>query len=540
MHLRQLIFTGLLCAAAHPSAAQITISRGANLSVDVAADGRLAIDLRGDVWVVPGGGGEAQQITRNLKSARQPRWSPDGQGLLFEATRDGDQGIWLHRLADGSTQLVSEESRVDLYAAWHPSGERIIYASDRRGRGFDLWEADIATGLHWRITQRDGDETEAAWSANGRDLVYVHRHGDEWALILRRHGEPEEILVRSKQRIAAPSWRPDGSLLTWFDLGPERAELRMIILSHPRLIRTFEGREPIDVAPVSWLDRERMYYSVNGQIRQRLFDAWSSTPLPFKATIAPEPTPVVNRPRPVLTWPDEPDGEIVIHAARMFDGLGTEYQHDRDILISGGRIEAVEPHAERSGRIVIDMGDVTVIPGLIDAAARLPAELSAAWGPNFLTSGITSIASPHADAGDLDTLWSGKEIPGPRILSGAEWDIGPVPRPELDVTAAISTSSATGQPSGAALPTQFRILEQAGLTPPQALRAVGVNAAAALLASPYLGRIATGSAADLVLVDGDPLATPTDVLNVVAVVRNGRFYSVSGLIDRAKAAETVE
>ena len=69
---------------------------------------------------------------------------------------------------------------------------------------------------------------------------------------------------------------------------------------------------------------------------------------------------------------------------------------------------------------------------------------------------------------------------------------------------------------------------------------MGVNAAAAMLADPYLGRIATGASADFVFVDGDPLADVMDVLNVVAVVRNGRLYSVSGLIDRAKSAESVE
>jgi imidazolonepropionase-like amidohydrolase len=83
-------------------------------------------------------------------------------------------------------------------------------------------------------------------------------------------------------------------------------------------------------------------------------------------------------------------------------------------------------------------------------------------------------------------------------------------------------------------------MQIAGLTPEQTLRGMGVNAAAAMLADPYLGRIATGAAADLVFVDGDPLTDIHDVLNVVAVVRNGRFYSVSGLIDRAKSAESVE
>jgi imidazolonepropionase-like amidohydrolase len=80
----------------------------------------------------------------------------------------------------------------------------------------------------------------------------------------------------------------------------------------------------------------------------------------------------------------------------------------------------------------------------------------------------------------------------------------------------------------------------AGLTPEQMLRAIGVNAAAALRADPFLGRIATGAAADLVFVDGDPLMDINKALNVVAVVRNGRFFSLSGLKDRAEMAKSVE
>ncbi|MGB5332093.1 MAG: amidohydrolase family protein, partial [Woeseiaceae bacterium] len=68
----------------------------------------------------------------------------------------------------------------------------------------------------------------------------------------------------------------------------------------------------------------------------------------------------------------------------------------------------------------------------------------------------------------------------------------------------------------------------------------GVNAAAALRLDPLLGRIAVGAAADLVFVDGDPLSNIEDARKIVAVVRNGRFFSVSGLIDRAQAFESVE
>jgi hypothetical protein len=163
-----------------------------------------------------------------------------------------------------------------------------------------------------------------------------------------------------------------------------------------------------------------------------------------------------------------------------------------------------------------------------------------AHGPDLLTKGVTTIVGSHPNAERLDELWSGKEVPGPRLLSSDQWSTGPTSRPELDVTAAVVTSRSTGLSTGQALATQFRAMQIAGLTPEQTLRGMGVNAAAAMLADPYLGRIATGAAADLVFVDGDPLTDIHDVLNVVAVVRNGRFYSVSGLIDRAKSAESVE
>ena len=95
-------------------------------------------------------------------------------------------------------------------------------------------------------------------------------------------------------------------------------------------------------------------------------------------------------------------------------------------------------------------------------------------------------------------------------------------------------------PAGIGTQAELRALVAAGLTPPQALHAGGVNAAAVLGVDPRLGRIATGAVADLIFVDGDPLNSIDDAIKVVAVVRNGRFFSVAGLIDRASAASTVD
>ncbi|HNP63979.1 MAG TPA: amidohydrolase family protein [Woeseiaceae bacterium] len=540
MHLRRLAIAAVVALFFTAADAQQTVTRGTDLSVDAASDGRYAIDLSGELWVVPGGGGDARQLTRNVRSVQSPRWSPDRQHIVYQATTDNRQGLWIYDLKSSTTRTISSTSSFDSHPTWHPSGQRITYASDVDGSGLDLWEVDVPTGVRWRITRLPGNETAPAWSANGRDLAYVHHDGERWSLILRRFAEADEVLLTSHDKLAAPSFRPDGSLIVFFRHGAAGVTLDMAILSQPRLIREYAANEQFKAAPVSWLDRQRMVYSANGQIRQRDFDDWRSRAVPFLASIQPEVETPVVRVRPRFPWPDEPTGSIVIRASRLFDGVRSGYRHDLDLLIGGGRIVAIEPRSERHGAILIDLGDLTIIPGLIDADARLPGQLSPGHGPDLLATGITTIVANHPELDRLDELWAGKDMPGPRMLASAQWSIGNRSRPELDPTSAVVTSRSTGLSTGQALATQFNAMELAGLTPEQTLRAVGVNAVAAMRADPYIGRIAVGSAADLVFVDGDPLSDTRAALNVVAVVRNGRFYSVSGLFDRAKRAESVE
>jgi len=566
----------LLTASATSSVAAETITRGNNLAVDASTGGRLAMDLAGDIWTVSLGGGEATAVTSGLASAHRPRWSPNASSIAYTANADEGNGIWIHDLVGNTTRRVSETSHFDLHPAWHPTGERIVYVSDRKGTGFDLWEVDLPTGLHWRLSSQMGDETEPSWSSDGRHLVYVHYENDLWSLVLRRQGEPEEVLVNSTDRLAGPSWRPDGSLVTYWLESDDGISLEMVILSQPRLMRLYAEGEDFVTAPVSWLDKHRMFYSAGGVIRQRLFNSWSSKTVPFRATITARPAAVVERVRRTLPRAGEPQGSIVIHAARLFDGLGVGYRTNVDIIIDGGRIRTVESHTERPGMIVIDMGDLAVLPGLVDVSARLPAGTDETAGPMLLAAGVTTIVSDHPEAEHLNTIWSGKDMPGPRILAATDWPVADFSgladsnTPGLDTllqsrqaqltgldddiarrfseppsidhgaTSMVLGSSPSGLPAGVALHAELRALVAAGLRPEQALRAAGVNAAAALGVDPTLGRVATGAVADLVLVDGDPLQQTNDTINVVAVVRNGRFFSVAGLIDRVEATQTVE
>jgi hypothetical protein len=516
---------------------------------------------------------------------------------------------------------------------------------------------DVPTGLAWRLTTRPGDESEPAWSADGRHLVYIHEHEGRWSLILRRHGQSEEILVSGNEPLAAPSWRPDGSLLTYFRRGDNGWRARMTILSEPRLHRPLIDGEDLFLSPVAWPDREQMIYAADGHLRERPFDAWNSRIIPFRARISTETAAAGPARAPRLrNLPAITDGgDLVLRAERLFDGTGTGYRERIDIVIEDGIIAAVEPARDRD-RIVIDLGDATVLPGLIDAYARLPAGATAELGPLLLASGVTTLVAEHARGDALRKAWQTRTTPGPRLLDArpaastpsanelpwlvvagdreheahvdaataetwrklgvpllaGNWqtgmatgaslvltthtrpaspagiryrdlqiasDRGPVTivsgladgaTPGLDdlwqsrvaqliggkqgierrfgtaqdLSAAAPTvvlgSRPSGLPAGTGLHAELRALVAAGLTPASAIRAAGVNAAAALRLGLKAGRVAPGAVADLVVVAGDPLSDIGAVQDVIAVVRNGRFFSASGLVELADAGTRVE
>lgn len=575
-----ILAAGYLQLVTSPAVAAETITRADNLSVAVAADGRVAMDLLGDIWVVPAGGGHAKPVTEGLLSVRRPRWSPDASNIVYQSTVGRDQGIWLYSFATEQSRKISRGNVFDMHPAWHPGSDRIVYASDTSGAGFDLWEVDLPSELHWRISDQPGDETDPAWSSNGRDLVYVHRHREQWSLVLRRHGLPEEILVSGTDRLAAPAWRPDGSLITYLRKSAGETAIDMVILSQPRLVRSYAKGEDFVLAPLNWLDRHRLVYTAGGEIRQRLFNAWTSSPLSFRATPrAIQPIAASSNKRRQLQRIEEPAGRVIVRASRLYDGLGGSYQSDVDIIIDGGRITALEPHRDRADAIVINMGDLTVVPGYIDTLADLAAgfdKFGDNLGPLLLLSGVTTVVADHADSKRLHRLWSGKATPGPRLLRATDWRVPRVTSladattPGLEgllqtrqarllamsttirrrfaeppgfaavASGAVLGSRDNGLAPGIALHAEFLALAAAGLSPERILRAAGVNAAAALRVDLQLGRIAVGATADLLFVDGDPLADVAEAIRIVAVVRNGRFFSARGLIDRVETGQTVE
>ena len=571
----------LLLLSPLATGADVIVTSARNLSVDVSqVHGRIAMDLQGGIWAMPDGGGQAVLLADAQYRLTQPRWSPDGHRILYRSESPAGSGLWVLQVATRESRpLIPAETGL-RDGAWHPDGNRVVFSAERGDSGLDIWEVDLPTGLEWRLTSEPGDESEPAWSENGRHLAYIAARDGQYALMLRRFGVPAEPLVVSQLPLSSPSWRPDGSLLMFQRHGTGGSTLEMAILSDPVLVRSFETGEQLSLAPVSWRDRMQMFYGADNQVRTRGFEDRRSTPVHFRAMLAspaPEVRPVIV-PRQ-LDIIDAPDNRLVVRAARMFDGIGSFYRENVDIVIENGRIAAVGNITSHEDATLIDLGNVTVIPGMIDALTSFTDSI--AVGSALLAYGVTTAVSDDEDFSFDPLAWEREDFPGPRLLSAATPDSPALPPDVLSGIADQGTPGITAlyqsrqarafghsgdigrqsagprrsgsslaqiaasskenhMPAGLGLHAELRALAASGLTGAQVLQATGKNAARLLGLENQVGVILPGAAADLVLINGDPLDDIEEAINVVGVVRNGRFFSLVTLLDHANRQSDVE
>ena len=80
----------------------------------------------------------------------------------------------------------------------------------------------------------------------------------------------------------------------------------------------------------------------------------------------------------------------------------------------------------------------------------------------------------------------------------------------------------------------YELLVEAGFTPEQAIQIMTANGASILGIADRVGTIATGKQADLVVLNGNPVAAPADIKNVALVFRRGLGYDPAKLTEAIK------
>src|SRR6202140_5259683 len=129
---------------------------------------------------------------------------------------------------------------------------------------------------------------------------------------------------------------------------------------------------------------------------------------------------------------------IVLKAARRFDGTSDTVTRNAVVVIDGKRIAAISPASIPPNARVIDLGDVTLLPGFIDAHVHLTEESGENWYLDYFQEQMrqpaeqallaTTFARKTIDAGftTVRSLGAGDYIDvGLRNAINNGWVVGP-------------------------------------------------------------------------------------------------------------------
>lgn len=176
---------------------------------------------------------EVVQLTENNAADYDPSYSPDGQHILFKSNRDDGHGDIFRMNSDGLDQinLTKDRSATEEWdPTFTPDGTKIIFVSrltlkheddelfimNADGTGImqltkdtvpdwypsinpktgrilftakstplmpdDLYETDETGTIRERLTTLPGNDNDAAWSTDGKTIVFINDHDKDYDL----------------------------------------------------------------------------------------------------------------------------------------------------------------------------------------------------------------------------------------------------------------------------------------------------------------------------------------------------------------------
>jgi TolB protein len=164
-----------------------------------------------ELYLCDADGGNLVQLTRDGKIVVVPRWSPDGDSILYTSFLRGFPDVYRANLRRGRRELLASYGGLNTGAALSPDGKELALILSKDGNP-DLYIKTLRSGSITRLTAtKQAVEASPAWSPDGQQLVYVSDQSGTPQLYImpRAGGRPRRLSTRGSENVA-PDWGPNG------------------------------------------------------------------------------------------------------------------------------------------------------------------------------------------------------------------------------------------------------------------------------------------------------------------------------------------
>ena len=88
---------------------------------------------KSNIYRVPVGGGQPEQLTHESFDVFAPDLSPDGKLLAYHSWRNGNRDIEVRPLDGGPVEFVTTSPQQERYAVWSSDGRTLSFLSSQSG-----------------------------------------------------------------------------------------------------------------------------------------------------------------------------------------------------------------------------------------------------------------------------------------------------------------------------------------------------------------------------------------------------------------------
>lgn len=150
-------------------------------------DGKtLVFSWQGDLWKVSMSGGRAERLTVHPANDTYPRFTPDGQRIVFASNRFGNNDIFSIKVDGTDVRRITQESATEVPTGISPDGKYVYGHTTAFGR-MDLFRVGINGGDLVRLTDHPLESEFSATVSPDGTKVYYNR-GSYGPLVWRKPG----------------------------------------------------------------------------------------------------------------------------------------------------------------------------------------------------------------------------------------------------------------------------------------------------------------------------------------------------------------
>ena len=201
------------------TSASLVLHQASALTLALSPDHKtITMNLLGNLWTLPGGGGTATRTTSLQQDTAYPDWSPDGKTIAFqsqerdlphlgdEPRRQQRQGAHLRVLRRPRATVLPRRNQDRVSSDRPPDGSPAGTATG----SYNVWTLTLATGQLTEITHQSGGTNDyyPTWTPDGKQITYVDTSHAIESVAADGTGAPTTLYSTRRTRSTRPPGPP--------------------------------------------------------------------------------------------------------------------------------------------------------------------------------------------------------------------------------------------------------------------------------------------------------------------------------------------